>query len=302
MEIVMRWRILIACMMFLMISAVSYSDVIHLKNGEVYLGKANVVDSNTISIESFGSKNNFRQTDLLKIEPQLQAVADIRYEVLLADDSLLKGKLKNFDDEIGLFLETTFGEITVPTRGIKKIYDVVQRTKYYGEPYLAGLNGGYYIPIGDFKSNFGNFYYADFFADFNITRVRGLMIGVDFLFVPMDYQPSQDVSYVSYALAGHAMYRYLDLTSGSIPVLNRLVPYAKVGAGLVYVSVEDNRPTAPIDVRSEASPLLLGGIGTDILVARGVSVRLEAGVLSIVQSTLYSAFTLSGGVVYVFSL
>ncbi|MBP7584024.1 MAG: hypothetical protein KBA61_08335 [Spirochaetes bacterium] len=298
----MRWNAIAISLFLLFVNGITLADVISLKNGEVYLGKANVVDSNTISIESFGSTNNVRQTDLLKIEPQLQTVADIRYEVLLADDSVLKGKLKNFDDEIGLFLETTFGPITIPTRGIKKIYDVEQRTKYYGEAYLAGLSVGYYLPTGIFKDNFANFFYTDLFADFNVTRVRGLMVGFDFLFVPMDYQPSQDVSCVSYALTGHAMYRFMDLISGSRFMLNRLVPYAKAGAGLVYVSVEDSRATAPIDERSEASPLLLAAVGTDILAARGFSVRIEAGMLSIIQSKLYNAFTVSCGAVYGFSL
>ncbi|HPA73224.1 MAG TPA: hypothetical protein PKY31_13200 [Spirochaetota bacterium] len=298
----MRWNAIAISLFLLFVNGITLADVISLKNGEVYLGKANVVDSNTISIESFGSTNNVRQTDLLKIEPQLQTVADIRYEVLLADDSVLKGKLKNFDDEIGLFLETTFGAITIPTRGIKRIYDVQQRDRYYGKSYLAGLTGGYYLPTGNFKSNFGNGYLASAFAETALKSVRGLSIGGDFLFMPMDYTTSSDVSYMSYALFAHASYRYLDLRSGTLPVINRLVPYAKLGAGLVYISVEDNRATAPIDVRSEANPLMLGSIGTDVLISREVSIRIETGILSIVQSKLYNAFMIGGGVVYAFTL
>ena len=298
----MRWNAIAISLFLLFVNGITLADVISLKNGEVYLGKANVVDSNTISIESFGSTNNVRQTDLLKIEPQLQTVADIRYEVLLADDSVLKGKLKNFDDEIGLFLETTFGAITVPTRGIKKIYDVQQRDRYYGKSYLAGLTGGYYLPTGNFKSNFGNGYLASAFAETALKSVRGLSIGGDFLFMPMDYTASSDVSYMSYALFAHASYRYLDLRSGTLPVINRLVPYVKLGVGLVYISVEDNRSTALIDVRSEASPVLTCGLGTDVLIVKDVSLRLEAGVLSIYQTKLYNAVTFSGGAVYGFSL
>lgn len=294
--------VFLAVILVLLFFSGANADVIQLKNGEVLLGKASVGDSNTVIIESFGKKRNVRQTDILKIDGDLTSLAKEECEVLLSDNSVLKGKIKNFDDDVGLLLESAFGAITVPTVGIKRIHHILQRDRYYGKPFNVGLAGGYYLPAGDFKTNFGNGFYANLFAEMNVTRVRGLLLGLDFLYVPMEYTPSSNVSYVSYALGAHVAYRYLDLSMGGIPVVNRFIPYVKAGAGLMYMAVEDSRADAPVELRNEMSPFMTAGAGTDVVLVRDVSLRLEAGVLSIYQSGLYPALTFSGGVVYSFSM
>ncbi len=101
--------VFLAVILVLLFFSGANADVIQLKNGEVLLGKASVGDSNTVIIESFGKKRNVRQTDILKIDGDLASLAKEECEVLLSDNSILKGKIKNFDDDIGLLLESAFG-------------------------------------------------------------------------------------------------------------------------------------------------------------------------------------------------
>ena len=114
--------VFLAVILVLLFFSGANADVIQLKNGEVLLGKASVGDSNTVIIESFGKKRNVRQTDILKIDGDLTSLAKEECEVLLSDDSVLKGKVKNFDDDVGLLLESAFGAITVPTEGHHRAY------------------------------------------------------------------------------------------------------------------------------------------------------------------------------------
>jgi len=130
------------------------ADVIELKDGTVYLGTAVVDDVAGITISSFGQERTISQSDILLVSKDLAAFSATEVEIRLPDRSVLKGKIRNYDEEIGLLLETYFGAITLPPKAIEAIQDPVQRELFFGVPFQAGLVAGYQWPLGDLAENF----------------------------------------------------------------------------------------------------------------------------------------------------
>ncbi len=291
-------KIFVLLLLFLLNAA--YADVIQMNNGDIHLGRANVTNPESIEIETFGKKIYVQQKDIRSIEADITSVESTHVEVILPDDSILRGRIKNYDDEIGLFLKTSFGEITIPAAGVKQIYDTNQRTHYYGDMFMVSLTGGYYFPFSNLGSNFDADFLAGLTCETNLRVVRGLAVGVHGIFLPMDYTPSEHVTYRGYGMMGRISYRYGDLRFSSLMVINRIIPFAGIEAGGMYITVKDKRDTAPLDVRNELSAAGTVFIGADVIVWRGIALRLEGGMLSLYQSSLYPAFFYSGGINYVF--
>ncbi len=285
---------------FILWNCTAFADVIRMNNGDIHLGKANVTNPESIEIETFGKKIYVQQKDIRSIETDITSVESTHVEVILPDDSILRGQIKNYDDEIGVFLKTSFGEITIPAVGVKQIYDTNQRTHYYGDMFMVSLTGGYYFPFSNLGSNFDADFLAGLTCETNLRVVRGLAIGVHGLFLPMEYTLSEHVTYKGYGMMGRISYRYGDLLFSSMVVLNRIIPFAGIEAGGMYITVKDERNIAPLEMRNALSFAGVVFAGADVMVVRGIALRLEGGVFSLYQGSVYPAFFCSGGINYLF--
>lgn len=295
-------KFLINCViyLFLFLNGTLRADVIKMINGDIHLGTANITNPVKIEIETLGRKIYVNQKDIQIIMPEISSIESVDVEVVLKDDSVLRGNIRNYDNEIGVFLKTSFGEITIPSSGVKNIYSTSQRKRYYGDLLMISAGGGYYFPFADLQTNFDSNFFAGLTLETNLRKARGLSLGARVLYFPMEYTPSENVTYNSYSLTGRISYRYGDLRFSSVPVLNRIVPFTAMELGGMYISVQDKRENAVFEWRNELIPGGFLFLGFDFSLWGGFSLRVEAGAFAAYQKGFYPAFVSSGGITYSF--
>jgi hypothetical protein len=267
-----------ACVAFIMMfSAIAIkADVIRLHDGRIYLGKVSNADASGITVDSFGTPVKLSPSDILLNEKDLASLKGQFVEVRLKDGSVLRGKIQNYDDEIGALLNIDFGTITLPPKSIERIVDPVQLKKFAGYPFLLGVTGGYYIPVGKTADNFKNSWRGDLFAEFATGLMDNLYAGIDAGYISTSYKNNSKLSYVIYPIYPYLVLRYHGFRNSSA-FLSRFTPFVSVGAGVAYVDLTDKRPEAFKKNQSELDPLLSGYVGIDMNIISSVSIRIKAG-------------------------
>jgi hypothetical protein len=280
--------------------AMLFADVIRLQNGQIFLGRIIKADSNGIVTESFGEQREFSQADILKNEKDLSTLKTQHCDIYLKDGSVLKGKVENYDEEVGILINIDFGAVTFPIKSIKEINDPAQKKYYSGNPMQIGVGGGYFMPNGKLKDKYKTGYNFSVFGEFNSNLVRGLFIGGDLTYFPIDYKDSSKVNYDIFTLQPYAMYRFLFLRSSSTFIRN-FVPFVSVGFGLGYVVLKDKRDNSSSSEKSEIDFAYHAKIGCDYQIIDNITVRVFGGWQTITQkSDSLNMMLINGGVLYSF--
>src|SRR4030065_490921 len=156
------------------------ADVIRLNDGTIYLGKVASASEDGVVLDILGKSLRVPSARLSKTDTDLEALRSQALEVFLLDGSVIRGKVKDYDSEIGLFVDLEFGEITIPLDSLGSLQDPVQRSRYRGFPFQAGILGGFHQSIGSLGASFDSNFSISAFAEFNLQWLRGLYAGVDF--------------------------------------------------------------------------------------------------------------------------
>jgi hypothetical protein len=114
--------------------------------------------------------------------------------------------------------------------------------------------------------------------------------------------PSSEVTYRGYGIALSLAYHYGDWRLLTLPVVNRLTPLLRLDVGGTYLAVADAREDAVLENRNEMIPTASLVLGIDVLLGKGIVLRLEGGAMTLYQRGFYSAVMAGGGVMYNFSL
>lgn len=293
----MKKRLLISFIM-LFLSYNAMADVIMLHDGSIYLGKIIRTDSNGIVIETFGQNLIISLNDILKSEENIDNFKDTITDITLKDGSIIVGKIQNYDEEVGLFVNIDFGTITLPVESIKKITNRIQKIKYNGYHYLTGLTIGYYQPIAG-SGKFSGTYLLTAFVEKNTFLLRGLYVGGDFSYLDMQHENSS-LNYSMLMLEPYLAYNFFTFKNSS-SFLNRFIPFVRVGGGLSYIMLKDNRPNSVTDSSSELNPLISAGAGFDVEIISAILLRTSACWYIVPQSPeTFHMSAISIGVVYGF--
>ncbi len=260
---------IVTCLM----SSIATGDVIHLKDGTIYLGEIKNVDSTGILIQSFGSTQSISQSDILKTDKELTEVSKRKIEVELKDASMLKGRIDNYDDEIGLFVMTDFGTITIASGAIKSISDIEFRNKVMGYDKGVGLQLGMALPTGSQKANFNTGYIIQGYFEHTSIFVRDLFIGLDLKYNMFENANSSDITYDIVSVQPYLSYMFRYFRKTTVPVLNDIIPFVSAGGGLTFVTMHDDR-TGGGD-SAELVPSYFIGAGIDYLLFSPVTIRLK---------------------------
>jgi len=276
------------------------ADVIRLQNGQIFLGKVIRADSQGIVVESFGEQREFSQADILKNEKDLSTLKTQHSDVYLKDGSILKGKIENYDEEVGILVNIDFGTVTLPVKGIKEINDPVQKKYYSGNTVQIGIGGGYYTPVGKLNDKYKAGYNYSIFAEFNPNLTRGLFIGGDLSYFPVDYKDNSKVNYNIFTLQPYLMYRFLSLRRGT-SFLRDFVPFVSAGLGLGYVVLKDKRDNTSAPEKSELDFAYNARIGCDYQITEKIILRVFGGWQTVTQkSDSLNMMLINAGVLYSF--
>ncbi len=291
-----KWLLLSALVLFLSTNAMA--DVIMLHDGNIYLGKITSTDSSGIVIETFGQTLTISQSDILKSEKNFDSFKDVTTDITLKDGSIIKGKIQNYDEEIGIFVNIDFGTITLPVESIKEITNNILKIKNNGYNYLTGLTIGYYQPMGG-TGKFSGSYLTTAFIEKNTSLVRGLYAGGDFSYIDMQHENSS-LDYSMLMLEPYLSYNFFTFKNSS-SFLHRLIPFVRIGGGLSYIMLKDNRPTAVTESSSELNPFISAGAGFDMEIIPSLLLRTSACWYIVPQSSeTFQASAISIGAVYGF--
>lgn len=280
--------------MVLMLSTIAMADVIMLHDGNIYLGKITSTDSNGIVIETFGQSLTISQSDIFKSEKNFDSFKDVTTDIILRDGSLIKGKIQNYDEEVGINVNIDFGTITLPVQSIKEISDPVKKKYYNGAPVNIGFTGGYYMPYSGLASDYNSNYNFSIFAEFDSKIIRGLSFGGELSTVLMDYKVD-DSDFSIYTLQPYAIYKFLQLRKEP-SFLRLFVPFVSAGMGGAYI-VKETSSTEKSEVD------LVGNlkIGIDVNLTESIIARFNTGSEIILQkNTNFNRAYFNAGLMYSF--
>jgi hypothetical protein len=293
-------KILVFISILVCMPAMLFADVIRLQNGQIFLGKVIRADSQGIVIESFGEQRGLSQADILKNEKDLTTLKTEHSDIYLKDGSVLKGKIENYDEEVGVLVNIDFGSVTLPVKSIKEINNSTQKKYYNGNPVQIGAGGGYYAPAGKMKNTYDAGYNYSIFAEFNSGLTRGLFIGGDLSYFPVDYKDNSKVSYNIFTLQPYLIYHFLFLRSGT-SFIKDFVPFVTAGCGVAYVLMKDKRANTSAPEKSELDFAYSAKIGCDYQVTEKIILRVFGGWQTISQkSDSFNAMLINAGVLYSF--
>jgi hypothetical protein len=259
-----------------------YADVIRMQDGRILLGKVTSTDSQGIVINSFGQSYNVSQSEIAKSEKDFTTLQKQSVEILLKDGSIIKGKIQNYDDEVGILVSIEIGALTLPVQNVKIIEDPDQRIYYNGYPFQIGFSAGYFLPQGDAAKSFDNGMNYSLFFEFDSGLYRGLFWGVDLKWFSLKYSKNSDYSYSMMSGDIYAMYKFLFFRS-SQSLLRHLVPFVSLGGGPAYITLEDKRSDAVQEYYSEVDLKVTASAGLDVMIGSRAFVRIGAQYFIITQ-------------------
>lgn len=255
-------------------------DVVYLQNGEIVIGNLIGPVPDGVSYNSFGAEKTISLDTITATEKNLESLADKTVQVVLKDGSTIQGKIADFDEEIGVFLDISFGTLTIPVVAITEMYQSDIRTKFTGAAFQISGYGGAYWPLLDSADYFGMSWYAGTGFDWAIPRVRGLYAGMRVTVYGMDYTEDDEIKYFMVSLRPNVTYKYLGWRMKD-NIFSRVVPYATFGAGPVYIAIEDPA-SYPSNYGSVAGDLFLAS-GVEFTVAGNVVIKMEGNGTVVLQ-------------------
>ncbi|GEM_PF-5475482 len=264
------WRIL-GILLLIFTNHILLANTIIRDDGTIYLGQVKDVNAEKTVIASFGKETTIPTSRLEKNLPTHDQIAQISINIVLGDHSVISGKINDFDEDIGLLLNTGFGQITIPANSIQEIYIPRQKTAYHGYNFTFGGNLGYYSVIGDLSGAFEPSLRISGYGEFK-TPYRGWFAGLNLAYLYANYSLEKNVEYSILSLKPYVLYSFLDFKKTAY-FLSRVSPFVFLQGGIASVSMKDNRENAIVAADDTILPAYAMGSGSDFRVSEHLNIR-----------------------------
>ncbi len=221
-----------------MCSFARYCRSAFLVDGEILIGDFVSPNPDGFLYKTFKGDVVIPVGNLIKSEKSISVLASMPVELILKDNSIIKGKIVDFDYDIGIFIDISFGTLTIPNSAVSKIVDPVQRSRFSGSSFQYGVSGGMYFPLGNNTQYFGPSWLASISLQSRIPGIRGLFAGASLSFNDTSFLQVATTKYYLLSVCPEISYKLLDWrTKGGF--LGVFSPFASLGAGLAYINVSD---------------------------------------------------------------
>jgi small nuclear ribonucleoprotein (snRNP)-like protein len=266
-------RIILLAAAFCAVAATAaWCEVVFLDDGTILIGAIIGTDAGGTRYLAFDREIKVASQDIKRSEKDLKSLEGLPLTVELMDGSVLRGTIADYDPEIGLFLDISFGVLTVPNQSIKSIVDPARRLRFSGPPFMARAGASWYFPILDSAAGFGSSIALDAAAHWSLPYFRGLTVGLDARYSFADFLAVDTVQYSFASLQPEIGYSILFFRTNE-DWTRMLMPFLSIGAGPVYVNLSD-----PSAYPSQLGELCLGFVfklGLDIEIYQGWGLRLQ---------------------------
>jgi len=253
------------------------AEVIFLRSGEILFGDIVSAGSGTITISTFGQEKQILSTDIVRTEPSLSALADLVVQVILKDGTIIKGKIVDFDEEIGVFVDISFGNLAVPSAAVEKIVDPARAASSAPASQWLGVGGGVSFPL---SKDFGMSWGAGVGWEFHTPWLTGLNAGLTLTYDSLAYTTNSQISFANIGLSAYTVYIFNGLLQG----MDLFAPYAGLGAGAVIVQAFDKRPDAAVDQRGLLTGFLSAHLGLEWRLPARFLLRTGGGLDMVLQT------------------
>ena len=235
------------------------SDVLFLESGEIVLGTLISARDGNVVIRSLGSERTIEADQIDRSEEEIAALKDLNLEILLKDGTVIRGTVVDYDEEIGVFVDISFGNLALPLATIEIIQDSSRPRKKKTDNRVLGLYGQWTFTPSE---SFGGSAAVSASADFGMGAALGLYVGADIFCHPLNYTAEDQVRYTLAGLNVHGLYKAFWLAD-LWTVFKVLVPYAKLGGGAAFVQVDDDRAEAVVDSQGSLTGMVAGQLGLE---------------------------------------
>lgn len=128
-----------------------HADTLVSKTGRVYIGAIQSKTADQTDILAFGKKESIPASDVESSGSSNAMLAGKKLFVTLKDGSMIQGKLRDFSEEVGLYLDSEIGAITIPDAKIAQIdLNAAAEPATAGAPVSA--SSGMQLKLGIFGS------------------------------------------------------------------------------------------------------------------------------------------------------
>jgi hypothetical protein len=256
------------------------AEVLFTNDGRIIIGSTGKTEGGWTTYQDSSGEKKIKSGQIIRSEASLESLLTLLVEVELMDGSVLHGKISDYDADIGVFLDISFGVLTIPNPSVKSIVDPKRAKLYSGSSIQAKLGGSYYLPVGGLAADFSSSFRIEGMASIALPWVRGLSAGLDLGYNFADFSPVANVNYMFVTLEPLLSYRFLDLRTSS-SWTRVLTPFAELGAGPVYIGVSDPQGV-PVD-QGEISFGAFAKAGCDIQAYREFSLRAQIRFDAVIQ-------------------
>ncbi len=290
------WHIL-GVLLFIFGNHILMANTIIRDDGTIYLGQIKDVNAESTVIASFGKETTIPTSRLEKNLPTHDKISQINVHIVLGDNSVISGKINDFDEDIGLLLNTGFGQITIPANSIQEIYIPRQKTAYHGYNFTFGGNLGYYSVLGDLSTAFDPSFRLSGYGEFK-TPYRGWFAGINLAYLFANYSLEKSIEYSLVSIKPYVLYSFLDVKK-TASYLSNVTPFVFLQGGIASVSMKDNRENAIVAADDAILPAFAVGTGIDYRISDHLNIRTSLQYEMFFQKSLnFQDITIEIGVNY----
>lgn len=249
------------------------AEVVFTEDGRIVIGTIVKSEEGLSTYQSLGGEVVLESSRIVRSESSAESLTALPVIVELMDGSVLRGKIVDFDPDIGIFLDISFGVLTIPSASVGSIVEPIQNRRYAGSPFGARLGASWYLPVGGLAADFSSALRIEATASYSLPRLRGLAAGLDLSYSFADFTARSDVDYGFIALEPLVSWHYLDWRTKS-SFAKVFAPFAELGLGPVYVEVDDTSGT--LDKLGEICLGTFAKLGCDLDLFSGFGLRAQA--------------------------
>jgi hypothetical protein len=212
------------------------ADIVILADGEFLVGSVEKTPEGVL-FRNDGKGPPRVLTDVVGVEQDPQSLKGTKLKIILADQSVIRGRLADWEDGLGVFIDTPAGTIRLSSETILQIF--LEKDEPPREPAVAVELGG--MVLRPFEADRFGLSWAPLIAvETSLPGSDVVSVGLSCDSVFLNYLPSSEVTY-------NVLDFSLTVNAKLIPLFSKttarsfLSPYLKAGVGGAFVMVTDNR-------------------------------------------------------------
>lgn len=260
-----------------------HADAIVTKSGNVFLGKIQSSTADSIGISAYGKTETVSVSEIETNSPTVTPLKGKKLFFTLTDGSTLHGKLRDFSEEVGTYVDSEIGGITIPYSKISQIQTLkpeesgslpsssAPATTARSLSLLVGAFGSASYPfISDtMKQGFGGGAYAEVSVPWRYAS--GIGVAGKFETITAEQRALRFSETGIYAYARKSVFPFAGFAGSS---LRKLAFALTVGIGGGYIHLADSRSGA-LSPNGEAYGLAVLKAGAEFPLGRALAIRFD---------------------------